>query len=97
MQAVLSQTFDRCDFGAFNRVDRVSAGAHCLAIDMDRAGSAKGSAASKLRTGESKVIAQDPEQRCQRVDVDLGTNAVEREVEPCHGERLLNCRSCHKS
>jgi hypothetical protein len=39
------------------------AGAHRLAVDMDRAGAAQTRAATELRTGHLQVIADEPQQR----------------------------------
>ena len=56
------------------------AGAHRLAIDMDRAGAADGNAAAELRPDDVQVLAQDPEQRLVRFGIDLTYLTV-------HGER----------
>ena len=51
--------------------DRDRAGAHRLAVDMHGAGAALRDAAAEFGAGQSELVAQHPEQRRLRLDIEL--------------------------
>src|SRR5262249_8814709 len=79
MAAVGRQPFDGGDRLAFDELDRHRAGAHRLAVDMDRAGPAGGNAAAELGAGELQVLAQDPQERRIAIQCDFLALSIDRE------------------
>ena len=63
MEAVSGDGFDGHDVLAGGVVHGGGAGAHGFAVEVDGAGTAESHAAAEFRAGESKFIAQVPEQR----------------------------------
>ena len=61
------------------------AGTHRHAIDMHRAGAAPGNAAAIFGACQAEFIAQDPEQRHVRLDIDLERLPIDRQL---HGGPL---------
>src|ERR1700754_462615 len=80
--AVGCQSFDRGDLSADGVADKHAAGARCNAVDVNGAGAALCNAASVFGAGKSNVFPDCPKQRRVRVDVDIDSFAVDREV--CH-------------
>jgi hypothetical protein len=78
--------------GALHRAGRHDAGADRLAVDVDRAGAALGDPAAEFRAGQAELVAQHPEQRRIRLDVDLMAASVDRERE--HPEAPCAVRRC---
>ena len=70
MRAVLRQRLDGGDLLALHRGDRHHAGARRLPVHVHRAGAAHRDAATVLGSGQSQLVAQHPEQRHLRFDVD---------------------------
>jgi hypothetical protein len=58
-----ADAFDGGDGAVAHRAHRQHAGAHRLAVDMHRAGSALGNAAAEFRTGHAEYVTENPEQR----------------------------------
>ena len=81
MVAVGAQAFDRDHLLAGGVAERGHAGAHGLAIDMDRAGAAQPGAAAEFRPGEPEFVADVPEQRHVRVAVVLVVDPVDVELD----------------
>src|SRR5213079_1335934 len=52
---------------------------HRYAVDMHRAGAARGHAAAVLRPDDVEVLAQDPQQWLVGLDIDAGRPAVDGE------------------
>ena len=67
----------------------VLAGAHRLAVEVHGAGAAQGHAAAELGAGEAQRVAQHPQQRRFRIDVDLHGLAVDVELD--HRVLALGC------
>ena len=72
------QAFDGRDRLARDLAHRGLAGAHRLAVDMDRAGAAQAGAAAELGAGKLQVLAHHPEQGRVGVDFDACRLAVDR-------------------
>ena len=77
MLAVGRQAFDGGDVLAGGIADRQAAGAYGLAVDMHGAGAAHRNAAAEFGAGQSQFVADDPEQRRLRLDVELMRLAVD--------------------
>src|SRR5205823_12935372 len=80
MAAVAGKTFDSRDGLSRNHRNRQRARACRLSVDMDGARAAQRHAATELRTGQAERIAQDPEQRHLRYDIDTLSFAVQSEL-----------------
>src|SRR5258706_3004683 len=78
---------DRGDALTGGRGDRRDARAHCLAIEVHRAGAAHRNSATELGAGEPDDVADRPKQRRVRIDVDFVFLAIH--VERSHG--ISNC------
>src|SRR6185436_7215299 len=63
--------------------DRKAARAHGLAVDVQRARAALRDTTAELRAREAERVADDPEQRRLRVDVDLMLHSVDVQ-DQCH-------------
>src|SRR5262245_2843629 len=70
-RAVLGEPFDGRDLLAVGLADRQRARAHCLPVDVNRAGSALRDAAAVLGSGHAELLADHPQERGVRLDVDL--------------------------
>jgi hypothetical protein len=75
--AVGRQAFDGGDGLAGDVADLDAAGAHGFAVHMHGAGAALRDAAAEFGAGQSDLIANDPEQRRLRLDVELMRVAVD--------------------
>jgi hypothetical protein len=71
MLVVGCQPFNGGDVVVEDRAQGQDTGTRWAAIYMDRAGAALGDAAAIFCSGEAEAIAQDPQQRCPRLNVDL--------------------------
>ena len=71
----------------------VDAGAHRLAVDVDRAGAAQRHAAAELGAGQAQRVAQDPEQRHRGNGVHGLRLAVQSELNRSHSILSRWCRS----
>jgi hypothetical protein len=60
--------------------DRRHAGAHRRTVEMNRAGPAQRDAATVLRTGKAKVVAQHPQQRRIGLDIDADLLTVDLQI-----------------
>src|ERR1043165_259072 len=69
--AALGEAFDGRDLLSRGRAHREGAGAHRRAVDMHGARAALRDAAAVFRSGKADLLANRPEQRRVRVDVDL--------------------------
>ena len=69
-RAVRREAFDRGDLLAVGGADRHGAGARRHAVDVDGAGAALGDAAAVLGAGQADMLADRPQQRRVRIDVD---------------------------
>src|ERR1700730_19384 len=79
VQPALPQPFDGHHVLAGDVARRHRARAHRHAVDMHRAGAALRHAAAEFRSDDVEVLAQDPEQRLLRLDIDLASLAVDGE------------------
>src|SRR6267142_2631479 len=83
VRAAARQSFDGDDLvGRLDRADRDGAGAHHLAVQMHRTGSALRDPASVFRAGEADLLAYDPKQRRAGFRLHLARPAVD--IELCH-------------
>src|SRR6185436_4904980 len=78
MRARRRQTLDGGDLLARDLGHRGLAGAHRLAVDMDRARAAQSGAATEFGAGEFQVLPHHPEQRRVGVDLDALSLAIDR-------------------
>src|SRR5260370_1982725 len=85
MAAIGGQTFDGGDFFAGDAGDRRDAGTRGLAVDVHGTSAAEGYAAAELRTGHVQCVAEHPEQRHVRADINGLGFAVQRETDG-HGD-----------
>src|SRR5262249_26009736 len=67
----LGEPLDGRDLLALGGAHRQRARAHGLTVDMHRASTALGYSAPVLGAGQADVLANHPEQRCVRVDIDV--------------------------
>src|SRR5436190_15604561 len=79
-RVALREALDRRDLLARGRAHREGAGAYCRAVDMNRTGTALRDAAAVLRAGEADLLANHPQKRGIRIDVDLLCLAVDVEA-----------------
>ena len=84
VQALRRQPFDGDDALAGRLAGLEVAGAHRLAVHMHRAGAAHADAAAVLGARQVEVVAQDPEQRHPRFDIDFVDAAIDVEREHRH-------------
>src|SRR5689334_19036996 len=73
----LADRLDRSDRAVADAVDRRLAGADRLAVEMHGAGAAQRLAAAELGSSHAQYVAQQPQQRCVAVDIDLMGCAVD--------------------
>jgi hypothetical protein len=66
-----TQAFDRRDFTTADGRDRQRTRAYRLTIDINRTGAALRDAAGIFRTDETYIVADRPEQRRVRINIDL--------------------------
>src|SRR5260370_36506702 len=85
MAAIGGETFDGRDFLAGDAGDRRDAGTRGLAVDVHGTSAAEGYAAAELRTGHVQRVAEHPEQRHVRADIDCLGFAVQSETDG-HGD-----------
>src|SRR5262245_5317426 len=74
------ETFDGRDRATIGRGYRRDTGTDRDAVQMDRTGAALRDAAAELRSGQTQLLANHPEQRRCRVDVHLARLAIDGEL-----------------
>src|SRR5437667_146083 len=84
MACVRGEAFNRCDVLPGDRRDCGAAGARRDSVDMDRACSAELQAATELGAGQSDRVAQYPEQRHLRRDIDAMSFPIKGELNGWH-------------
>ncbi|MGY4299276.1 hypothetical protein ACVWXN_007371 [Bradyrhizobium sp. i1.4.4] len=89
----IADMFDGGDGAVRNRADRQDTGAHGLAVDMHRAGTALRDAAAEFRARHSEDVAQHPQQRHFRRRVERFRFAVDGES-CCHMHPLARLIAC---
>src|SRR5262249_59973716 len=77
--AVAGEPLDRGDLLADRRAHRRRAGAHCDAVEVDRAGAALRDAAAVFRAGEADVLPQRPEEGRIGLHLYIAGLAIDRE------------------
>src|SRR5258706_3767839 len=65
------QTFDRNNLLSLGARNRRYARAHCFAIEVNGAGAALSHPTAEFGSRQPKRLAEHPEQRCRRIDIDL--------------------------
>src|SRR5438034_10767147 len=76
-KSALAKRFDRRDLSPDDGTDGSDATALDVAIDMHGACAALGNAAAEFRSGQSNFIADDPQERSIRFDVEVVDLAVD--------------------
>ena len=78
--AVLREALDGGHRLVADGADRDLAGAHRLALEVHGAGAAQRHAAAEFGAREAQRVAQDPEQRGFRIDIDFDRVAIDVEL-----------------
>src|SRR5690349_7580430 len=93
----ISQAFDRRHVLVCNRPQWRIACAYGVIADHDIARAAFAGATAEMRAGHPLWPAQDREQRCVGIGVDLGIGAIEAETNAWHEEvRILIATACRE-